>query len=230
MTTTSATGNSTSNTGVQAPSSTPGATDPSNTASTPADAQDRFLKLLVAQLNNQDPMNPLDNAQMTSQIAQINTVTGIQQLNTTVSSLATQMAAMQGIQASTLVGRDVLTTGDTVSIDPTTKAGSGIFELSGQAANVMVEVTTAGGTKVADIPMGALGAGQHTFSLDATGYSATDGLKFTVTANNGDTKVDSTSLVRNTVLSIGSDSTTGALTLNFDGGTSAAYTDVKTIL
>lgn len=44
----------------------------------PAAAQDRFLKLLVAQMNNQDPMNPLDNAQMTSQIAQINTVTGIQ--------------------------------------------------------------------------------------------------------------------------------------------------------
>jgi flagellar basal-body rod modification protein FlgD len=54
----------------------------------PAAAQDRFLKLLVAQLNNQDPMNPLDNAQMTSQIAQINTVTGIQQLNDTVKGLA----------------------------------------------------------------------------------------------------------------------------------------------
>ena len=48
-----------------------------NAATDPAAAQDRFLKLLVAQLNNQDPMNPLDNAQMTSQIAQINTVTGI---------------------------------------------------------------------------------------------------------------------------------------------------------
>ena len=46
-------------------------------ANDPANAQDRFLKLLVAQLNNQDPMNPMDNAQMTSQIAQINTVTGI---------------------------------------------------------------------------------------------------------------------------------------------------------
>ena len=51
---------------------------------TSADAQqDRFLKLLVAQLNNQDPMNPMDNAQMTSQMAQINTVSGIQQLNET---------------------------------------------------------------------------------------------------------------------------------------------------
>ena len=51
------------------------------TANDSAAAQDRFLKLLVAQLNNQDPMTPMDNAQMTSQIAQINTVTGIQQLN-----------------------------------------------------------------------------------------------------------------------------------------------------
>ena len=53
----------------------------SNSTTDPAAAQDRFLKLLVAQLNNQDPMNPMDNAQMTSQMAQINTVTGIQQLN-----------------------------------------------------------------------------------------------------------------------------------------------------
>ena len=48
-----------------------------NSTSDSASSQDRFLKLLVAQLNNQDPMNPMDNAQMTSQIAQINTVTGI---------------------------------------------------------------------------------------------------------------------------------------------------------
>jgi flagellar basal-body rod modification protein FlgD len=58
-------------------------------------AQDRFLKLLVAQLNNQDPMNPMDNAQMTSQMAQINTVTGIQQVNDTLKSMAEQFTAMQ---------------------------------------------------------------------------------------------------------------------------------------
>jgi flagellar basal-body rod modification protein FlgD len=63
-------------------------------------AQDRFLKLLVAQLNNQDPMNPMDNAQMTSQMAQINTVTGIQQVNETLKSLAEQFSAMQVLQAA----------------------------------------------------------------------------------------------------------------------------------
>ena len=56
----------------------------SGTVSDATAAQDRFLKLLVAQLNNQDPMNPMDNAQMTSQMAQINTVTGINKLNETI--------------------------------------------------------------------------------------------------------------------------------------------------
>ena len=58
------------------------------------------LSYLVAQLNNQDPMNPMDNAQMTSQIAQINTVSGIQQLNETMKSHgvsnSTSMQVLQG--------------------------------------------------------------------------------------------------------------------------------------
>ena len=73
-----------------------------------ANSQDRFLKLLVAQLNNQDPMNTMDNAQMTSQIAQINTVTGIQQLNETVKCLVSQFASQQMLQGSAMVGRQVL--------------------------------------------------------------------------------------------------------------------------
>ena len=75
------------------------ASSKAESATDPAAAQDRFLKLLVAQLNNQDPMNPLDNAQMTSQIAQINTVTGIQQLNDTVKGMMNQFAAQQQVQA-----------------------------------------------------------------------------------------------------------------------------------
>ena len=52
-----------------------------------ADTEDRFLKLLVAQMNNQDPLNPLDNSQVTSQLAQINTVKGIDKLNTALQTL-----------------------------------------------------------------------------------------------------------------------------------------------
>jgi flagellar basal-body rod modification protein FlgD len=79
-----------------------------NATTDPAAMQDRFLKLLVAQLTNQDPMNPLDNAQMTSQMAQINTVTGLQNLNLTMQSMAEEFSTMQQIQGISLIGRSVL--------------------------------------------------------------------------------------------------------------------------
>ena len=72
-----------------------------------AGSEDRFLKLLVAQMQNQDPLNPMDNAQVTSQMAQINTVSGIEKLNTTVPGLNSQFVQLQALQGATLVGRDV---------------------------------------------------------------------------------------------------------------------------
>ncbi|QHI97983.1 flagellar hook assembly protein FlgD [Xylophilus rhododendri] len=202
----------------------------STTGTTSAkDQEDRFLKLLVAQLNNQDPMNPMDNAQMTTQIAQINTVSGIEKLNTTVTDLATQMAAMQGIQASALIGHDVLASGNTVSVDSSTNKGSGTFTLDGSASDVSVKVSTAGGVTVGTLNLGSMAAGQHDFDFNSTGYSSADGLKFTVTAANGSASVGSTTMVKGNVASIGSD-TTGALTLKFKDGNTAAYTSVKSIL
>ena len=62
-------------------------------ASRSTEQQDRFLKLLVTQMKNQDPLNPLDNAQVTTQLAQINTVSGIEKLNTTVQALSSSMLA-----------------------------------------------------------------------------------------------------------------------------------------
>src|SRR6476659_4835046 len=66
--------------------------------------QDRFMKLLITQMKNQDPLNPLDNAQVTSQLAQLSTVTGIDKLNTTIGDMNTAMVASQSLQASALVG------------------------------------------------------------------------------------------------------------------------------
>src|SRR6187455_2427738 len=83
-----------------------------NTAKSAADdVQDRFLKLLVTQMKNQDPLNPLDNAQVTTQLAQINTVTGIEKLNKTVESLSSSMLASQSTQGAAMIGRQVYATG-----------------------------------------------------------------------------------------------------------------------
>src|SRR5215216_2577416 len=101
---------------VSAPSST---SSDVNVSSTPAVASandaavtsDRFLKLLVAQMRNQDPLNPMDNAQVTSQMAQINTVTGIDKLNATVQGLSGQFMQLQALQGASLVGHDVIVAG-----------------------------------------------------------------------------------------------------------------------
>ncbi|MDB5847282.1 MAG: flagellar biosynthesis protein FlgD [Rhodoferax sp.] len=204
------------------------ATTTNNSTSDPAAAQDRFLKLLVAQLNNQDPMNPLDNAQMTSQIAQINTVTGIQQLNTTIKGMADQFTSLQVMQGGAMVGRNVLREGDTLSVDATTKAGSGAFDLSAKAADVSVQVSTAGGQVLGTVKMGALDAGRHTFEYDTSGYTGTGALTFKVVANNASTPVDATALVQDKVVSVGAEN--GELKLQLEKGGSVAYSAIKAIL
>ena len=69
------------------------------------DTESRFLKLLTTQLKNQDPLNPMDNAEMTSQLAQINMVDGIGKLNTTMQTLLSSISGAQTMQAASLVGR-----------------------------------------------------------------------------------------------------------------------------
>ena len=215
---------------IQSATSAPSVTDQNskaNAATDPAAAQDRFLKLLVAQLNNQDPMNPLDNAQMTSQIAQINTVTGIQQLNQTMESMATQFNSLQVMQGTTLVGRNVMIEGTGLSMeDKTGKAG---FELGYAATDVKVEVMTAGGQVVDTVDLGAKSAGRHTFEWDASKYTGpTDALQFRVVASNGPTKLEWTGLSMAKVTSAGAEN--GQLMLSLSNGKTINYSQIKVLV
>ena len=210
-----------------APTVTDSSSTKANASTDPAAAQDRFLKLLVAQLNNQDPMNPLDNAQMTSQIAQINTVTGIQQLNQTMQSMASQFNSLQVMQGTALVGRNVLTEGSSLAVAD--KTGKGGFELGSAATNVKIEVTTAGGQVVDTIDLGAKAAGRHTFDWDASQYTgSTDGLQFRVTAVNGSTKLDSTALNLAKVTAAGAED--GQLVLSLSNGKTINYSQIKALV
>ncbi|WP_367067439.1 flagellar hook capping FlgD N-terminal domain-containing protein [Oryzisolibacter sp. LB2S] len=193
----------------------------------PAAMQDRFLKLLVAQLNNQDPMNPLDNAQMTTQMAQINTVTGLQTLNLTMQTMAEQFSTMQQIQGISLIGRSVLSEGNNLTF--TDDAGKGLFNLAGAATGVKVEIVTPGGVVVDTMDMGALEGGRHSFDWDAGKYSgnASD-LRFRVTATNGESAVQATTLAQSKVMATGSNA--GALTLTLDNGNTVNYAKVLGVL
>lgn len=200
-------------------------TDSTNEATA---AQDRFLKLLVAQLNNQDPMNPLDNAQMTSQIAQINTVTGIQQLNETVKNLASQFAAQQLMQGSAMVGRQVLVEGNTLARDSENGKATGAFDLAGSAASVTVQVLNAAGKEVGTVEMGSLAAGRYNFSWDASKYEGDGALRFKVLANNGQTAVASTALTIDSITAISMDN--GTLQMQLSRGGMTTQAGIKAIL
>ncbi|NML63156.1 flagellar hook assembly protein FlgD [Massilia sp. RP-1-19] len=80
------------------------------------EATDKFMTLLVTQLKNQDPLNPLDNAQITSQLAQLSTVTGVNKLNTTLESLKASYQSSEALQAANMIGHGVLVNGDRVQL------------------------------------------------------------------------------------------------------------------
>ncbi|WP_051603278.1 flagellar hook assembly protein FlgD [Simplicispira psychrophila] len=216
-------------------SSTPSANVASTSASTnninandAANSQDRFLKLLVAQLNNQDPMNPLDNAQMTSQIAQINTVTGIEQLNTTVKGLVSQFSAQQLLQGTAMVGRQVLVEGDSMAINAETKTAYGALDLSEPAADVQVQVLNASGKELGVVDLGSLKAGRVNFEWDASAHPDSGPLHFQVQAKNGATNVTATPLTIDQVVSVSQDN--GTLQLQLGRGNTIDYGAIKSVL
>ena len=150
----------------------------------PADLQNTFLTLLVTQLQNQDPTNPTDSSQMTSQLAQISTVSGIGQLNTSLSSLATQLSAGQSAQAAMLIGATVLAPGSTITVSE--RQGQQLRRAVANALSDMtVSVTNSAGQVVNTIDSGAQAAGTVPISgwtpTDATGATLPDGT-YTITA------------------------------------------------
>ncbi|MDD3380454.1 MAG: flagellar hook assembly protein FlgD [Rugosibacter sp.] len=134
------------------------------TASATNDAQDRFLKLLTTQLKNQDPLNPLDNAQMTSQLAQISTVDGIEKLNATLQKLLSSSNDSEALQAAALVGHQVMVAGSGMQL---TDAGAvGGVELAANADQVKVTIKDANGLVMNTVNLGLLEAGVHNFVWD----------------------------------------------------------------
>ena len=192
---------------------------------TGAESQDRFLKLLVAQLNNQDPMNPMDNAQMTTQMAQINTVTGIEQVNQSIKDLASQMSAMQNMSAAQMIGRDVLVEGNELTLDGAGNA-RGTFDLSGSAETVKVEVLSAGGQLLDTQSLGPRTAGQHDFGFTST--SLPEGARFRISASQSGAAVAATELSVGRVVSVSADAA-NALQLQLKNGSTVAYSPLKSI-
>ncbi|WP_312949028.1 flagellar hook assembly protein FlgD [Superficieibacter sp.] len=182
--------NDPTNTGVSSTST--GTSTNAVTGNSASDLQSSFLTLLVAQLKNQDPTNPLQNNELTTQLAQISTVSGIEKLNTTLGSISGQIDSSQSLQASTLIGHGVMIPGTTVLSGNKTTTPFGV-ELQQAADKVTATITDKSGKVVNTIDIGNLTAGVHTFSWDGTmtdGTAAPEGsYNVSIAASNGATQL-----------------------------------------
>ena len=160
----------------------------------------RFLKMLVTQLQNQDPLNPMDNAQLTSQMAQINAVTGLEKVNQSVKALNTQLLQMQALQGAGLVGRDVSMEGNLMSIAD--GVGRGAVELDGKATSVKVEVLDGSGKVVDTIDLGVRDAGVQSFNWNPGRLPTDASYTFRAAAANGGVAVSGRTLMLDRVLSV----------------------------
>lgn len=201
----------------------------STSASETQEAADRFLTLLVTQLRNQDPLNPLDNAQVTTQLAQISTVSGINKLNDTVAALAASFAANQYLQAVGLVGHEVVVAGSQLAlVDQTAKFG---VALAGPADKLTVTIKDAAGNVVRTLDLGAQQSGLQTFTWDGkndAGGKAAPGqytIEVKATAKGADVAADPLMIAKVTGVAR---TDTGAV-LMLAGLGNVALTDVITI-
>ncbi len=185
-----------------------------------AETQNYFMKMLLAQIQNQDPMNAQDPAQMTSQLTQLNTAAGIEKLNTSINSLLAQANSQSFMNNSSLIGDSVLAPGDQMALGASGPAEFGLKVAAG-STQTNVFVTAPDGKVVDELSLGALTQGVHTFTWDGSGYDGqrvpAGAYKLVVSAADGaGAAVTATSLTRGLVSGVAR-TDTGSKLLTTDG-------------
>ncbi|MDP2822961.1 MAG: flagellar hook assembly protein FlgD [Sulfuritalea sp.] len=193
------------------------------------EAQDRFLKLLTTQLKNQDPLNPMDNAQMTSQLAQISTVDGIEKLNAILQKLLSSSVDGEAMQAAALVGHQVMVAGNGLQLGDAGAVGG--LELKSAADQVLLTIKDPNGLSMRTLNLGDLDAGTHNFTWDGmtdAGAQAVNGAYgISVAAKRGSEKVTAATLELASVGNI--NRSTQGVTLDLGRLGLVRLTDVKQI-
>lgn len=207
-----------------------GLTPPKRTASDKL-GQEQFLQLMIAQLKNQDPMKPMENGEFLGQMAQFGTVSGIQDLQKTMSDMAGALTSNQALMASSLVGRAVLVPGNRVPYAPGVPVMAAA-ELPQAASDMRVSIVDGSGQVVRQMVLGPQNAGLVKFSWDGlndAGAAAAPGT-YTVRADavlDGKATAMATSVVaRVDSVSLGG---TQGVQLNLWDGTTVPLANVKEI-
>lgn len=155
-----------------------------------------FLQLLVAQMKNQDPMNPLNSTQFASQLAQFNSVEQLINLNSGVQTLSNSQnsmsTALTNTLAASIAGKSVKAISDAIYHN-TGKSTDINYELSGPASDVNITIQDANGNTVRSVNLSNMGSGDNTWTWDGkdnSGHSVPEGqYKVVIKASNGSSSV-----------------------------------------
>ena len=191
-----------------------------------------FLTLMTTQLKNQDPFKPLDGTEMVSQLAQFGTVSGVQQMNTTLASLSSSLRSSQALSGATMVGHAILAPADAANFSGQQPL-VGAIQVPTGASSVTLTITDSSGQVVRHINV-ATGSGQQPFSwdghTDGSGQAGGGKYKIAAIANVGGASVALPTSVAARVGSVSMDSSGTALTLNTAELGAVALGDVQQII
>lgn len=190
-----------------------------------------FLKLMVTQLNNQDPFKPMENGEFLGQIAQFASVSGLDKLNNSFDELSGSITSGQALQAGSLVGREVLAPTDAGYL-PAGGSLRGQVTLEQSSPQVVLRVTDRVGQLVREMPLGAVPAGPLNFAWDGLdesgGYAAPGVYQVSVEAVQDDRSEDLFTQVFSRVESVNLGGRNG-LMLNLEGLGPIAFNSVQQI-
>ena len=194
--------------------------------------QEDFLELMTAQLKNQDPLKPMDNGDFLAQIAQFSAVEGIGDLNESFNGLSDSLVSNQALQATNLVGRQVLAPTGVAAL---TQGGSirGSLELPAASSEVIVNVYDQAGQVIRRLELGTQAAGSTDFQWDGLkndgSFAAPGNYFISAEANINDQFESVETLLASEVRSV-TLSNSGGLLLDLDGIGSLDFSEVRQIL
>ncbi len=193
--------------------------------------QDEFLTLMLTQLKHQDPFQPMENGEFIGQLAQFSTVSGIEQMQVALEDLSGSFVSNQTLEATRLVGKEVLIESDTVFLDENNEI-NGRFQLDAASGDVQLTVLDQAGAAVNQISLGEYPAGRHDFTwngMDKNNNRLPSGAySVQVTSRIGDTYGAASTLVGRQVESV-EFSNAGSAEINTSNGEVMSLSDVRAV-
>ena len=129
--------------------------------------QEEFMRLMIEQFRHQDPFKPMENGEFIGQLVQFSSVAGLAELKQSFADLSASLTSNQTLQASSLLGRDVLVENSKVPLGATGGV-EGAMELSQNTTSAVVHVVDSAGATVRKIYLGEQKAGMTNFAWDGT--------------------------------------------------------------